>query len=124
MAANSKILIVDDETQIRSFLSLTFAHAGYSLATASNGRDAIALLAVESFDLVLSDVMMPEMNGHQLAQWVAVHRPATRTAWMSGFDPGCQKCAYSPRCRLIAKPFQPRQMIAFVEQLLATPLPS
>jgi DNA-binding NtrC family response regulator len=124
MSANSKILIVDDEMQIRSLLSLTFKRAGYAVTTAANARDAIALLAAESFDLVLSDVVMPEMDGHQLAQWVAAHHPSTRTALMSGYDPGCRNCAYSSRCRLIAKPFQPRQMLAFVEETLAAPLPS
>jgi DNA-binding NtrC family response regulator len=124
MAANSKILIVDDELQIRTFLSFTFEHAGYAVTTAANGRDAIALLVAESFDLMLSDVVMPEMNGHQLAQWAAAHRPDMRTALMSGYDPGCQKCAYSPRCSLIAKPFQPRQILAFVERALAATTPS
>lgn len=119
MAANPRILIVDDEPQIRTFLSFTFENAGYAVTTAANGGDAIALLADESFDILLSDVMMPEINGHQLAQWVAAHRPSIRTALMSGYDPGCRNCAYSPRCHLIAKPFQPRQVLAFIEQLLA-----
>ncbi len=119
MAASSRILIVDDEPQIRTFLSFTFENAGYAVTTAANGRDAIALLSEESFDFLLSDVMMPEMNGHQLAQWVAAHRPEIRTALMSGYDPGCQNCKYSPRCHLIAKPFQPGQVLAFVERALA-----
>uniref|UniRef100_Q01TP4 Response regulator receiver protein n=1 Tax=Solibacter usitatus (strain Ellin6076) TaxID=234267 RepID=Q01TP4_SOLUE len=124
MTANSSILIVDDEPQIRNLLSFTLENAGYAVTTAANGRDAIAVLAEESFDLLLSDVMMPEMNGHQLAQWVASHHPETRTALMSGYDPGCRNCAYSPRCHLIAKPFQPRQVLAFVEEVLTAPMPS
>ena len=122
MTSTSRILIVDDEPQIRGFLSLTFENAGYTVTTAANGRDAIALLSAESFDLLLSDVMMPEMNGHQLAQWAAAHFPEIRTILMSGYDPGCRNCADPPRCHLIAKPFQPRQMLAFVEQALATTL--
>ena len=79
MTATSRILIVDDEPQIRGFLSLTFENAGYTVTTAANGRDAIALLSAEAFDLLLSDVMMPEMNGHQLAQWAAAHFPEVPT---------------------------------------------
>ena len=122
MTATSRILIVDDEPQIRGFLSLTFESAGYAVTTAANGCDAIALLSAEAFDLLLSDVMMPEMNGHQLAQWAAAHFPEVPTILMSGYDPGCRNCADSPRCHLIAKPFQPREMLAFVEQVLAATL--
>jgi two-component system cell cycle response regulator CpdR len=119
MAAIPRILIVDDEPQIRTFLLVTFENAGYAVKTAGSGRDAIAICAAEPFDLVLSDVTMPEMNGHQLVRWVAAHYPATRTALMSGFDAGCEKCSYSPRCRFIAKPFPPKRIVSFVEQVLA-----
>jgi DNA-binding NtrC family response regulator len=120
MTATPRILIVDDEPQIRTFLLLTFEHAGYAVRTARSGRDAIEICSAEPFDVVLSDVTMPEMNGHQLAQWIAAHHPTTRTALMSGFDATCEKCSYSPRCQLIAKPFPPNKIVSFVEQVLAT----
>jgi DNA-binding NtrC family response regulator len=118
MAATPRILIVDDEPQILTFLSLTFDHAGYSVRTASNGSDAIALCSDEPFDIVLTDVRMPEMNGHQLAEWIAVHHPTTRTALMSGYDNITGTCSCSPRCRLIPKPFAPTEIISFVGQIL------
>jgi DNA-binding NtrC family response regulator len=121
MAVAPRILIVDDEPQIRAFLSLTFENAGYTVRTAGSGREAVALCSVEPFDVVLSDVMMPEMDGHQLAQWVAAHHPTTRTVLMSGYDAVRHKCSYSPRCQLIAKPFPPRQIVSFVEGVLVTP---
>ena len=118
--AASKILIVDDEAQIRSFLSLTFKQAGYVVRTADSGRDAIAKCDQEEFDVVLSDVVMPEMDGHELAQWMAAHRPATHFALMSGFDPQTAGCASAPKCELIPKPFKPKQVLEFVELMLAT----
>jgi len=116
--ASSRILIVDDDTQIRSFLILAFENAGYLVKAASGGSDAIALLSGESFDLMLSDIMMPGMNGHQLAQWVITHRPGTRTALMSGFDAACESCELAPACQLIAKPFTSSEVVSFVEQVL------
>ncbi len=77
MAVAPRILIVDDEPQIAAFLSFTFEDAGYVVRTACNGRDAITLFSAEPFDVVLSDVMMPEMDGHQLVQWLAAHYPNT-----------------------------------------------
>ena len=119
MAPVHRILIVDDEQPIRRLLSLTFESAGYAVKTAGSGRDAMALCTESCFDLVLSDVVMPEVDGHELARWIATHYPETRTALISGLDLGCRKCAYSPRCKLIAKPFLPDQALAFVTEVLA-----
>jgi hypothetical protein len=58
------------------------------------------------------------MNGHELARWVAANYPATRTVLMSGYDAGCQGCAYSPRCSLVSKPFMPREVVKVVEGAL------
>ena len=120
MAATPRILIVDDEAPIRTLLSRTFEQAGFVVKTAPSGREAISLCSAEAFDVLLSDVRMPEMDGHQLAQWVAAHSPATRTALMSGFDTSCHKCGYSPRCSLIAKPFRPTEIVSFVNHVLSS----
>ena len=120
MAVAPRILIVDDEPQITSFLAFTFGDAGYVVKTAHSGRDAIALCSAEPFDVVLSDVMMPAMDGYQLVQWLAAHYPNTRTALMSGHDEVRDKCSYSPRCPLIAKPFQPQEIVSFVEEVMAS----
>jgi Response regulator receiver domain len=102
-AATTKILIVDDEPDIRGLLSFTFEQAGYVVKTAANGCDAVALCSDEAFDVVLSDITMPEMSGHEL----------------SGFDPGNYGCASSPRYDFIPKPFRPEQVVSFVKQVLA-----
>jgi DNA-binding NtrC family response regulator len=119
VATTPRILIVDDEPQLRVFLSITFQRAGYAVKTASGSRAAIALCVSEPFDVILSDVNMPEMDGHQLAHWVAVNYPATRRALMSGFHGGCRECSYPPRCHLITKPFRPQEVVSFVGQVLA-----
>jgi DNA-binding NtrC family response regulator len=119
MTTSDRLLIVDDDPAIRKLLARTLAKAGYTVKTAGSGDDAVAQCTAEPFDLVLSDVVMPKMDGHQLAEWIAKYRPDTRTALMSGWDPGCQQCAYSPRCRIIAKPFGCRQILSFVAEILA-----
>ena len=120
MAVAHRILIVDDEPQITSFLAFTFEDAGYLVKTVHSGRDAIALCSAEPFDVVLSDVMMPAMDGYQLVQWLAAHYPNTRTALMSGCDEVRDKCSCSPPCPLIAKPFPPQKIVSFVEEVMAT----
>ena len=71
-----------------------------------------------NYDAVLSDVIMPSMDGHEFARWVARQYPETRTALMSGYDVGCRGCAYSPRCKMLAKPFSIEGAVAFVGDML------
>src|SRR5260370_12551573 len=116
MAVAHRILIVDDEPQITSFLAFTFEDAGYVVMTACNGRDAIALCSAESFDVVLSDVTMPEINGHQLVQWLAPHYPKIRPTLLSGCKPARNKASTSSP--LIAKPFPPHTPLSPPNYLL------
>ena len=62
-----RILVVDDEANIRELLTQEFTEAGYVVATAANGREAVAEVRRQRPDLVVLDVMMPEMNGFDVA---------------------------------------------------------
>jgi DNA-binding NtrC family response regulator len=63
--------------------------------------------------------MMPGMNGHQLAQWVALNHPMTPIALMTGYDATCQGRPTSPRCSMLAKPFLPKDLVSFVVRVLS-----
>ncbi len=116
-----RILIVDDEAAIRSLLATAFERAGYDVRTAPDGPEAVALCDAEPFDAVLSDVVMPKMNGHDLARWIAARQPETRLVLMSGFDLGCQQCPYAPRCQFLPKPFRLREALSLVGNALGQP---
>ncbi len=62
-----RILVVDDDPNIRELLSQEFVEAGYQVQLAGNGREAVAAVRRERPDLVVLDVMMPEMNGFDVA---------------------------------------------------------
>ncbi len=62
-----RILVVDDEANIRELLTQEFTEAGYAVVTAANGREAVAEVRRQRPDLVVLDVMMPEMNGFDVA---------------------------------------------------------
>jgi DNA-binding NtrC family response regulator len=116
-----RILVVDDEAAIRSLLATALERAGYEVYTAPDGSEAAALCAHESFDAIVSDVVMPNMNGHDLARWIAERNPNTRMVLMSGYDMGCHNCPYSPRCRFLAKPFRLSQVLSAVSSVLEQP---
>jgi CheY-like chemotaxis protein len=115
----ARILIVDDEPTIRELLAQLFVREGHHVQTAGNGSEAMKICTAETFDLVLSDVVMPGMNGHTLARWLAANYPSTHMALMSAYDVGCQEgCVYSPRCKFFPKPFSAGEVIDFVCEIL------
>lgn len=63
----NKILVVDDEEDMLDLLELRLAANGYSVVTANNGKDAIRLAKEEHPDLILLDIMMPGMDGSEVA---------------------------------------------------------
>ena len=77
MEPKSNILVVDDNPDKLHLLEAALTLAGYSVTTATDGDEALA--AIESFqpDLVITDVMMPRMNGYELAQRIRGN-PVTR----------------------------------------------
>jgi len=116
-----RILIVDDEAAIRSLLETAFERHGYEVRTASNGAEAVDLCGIESFDAVVSDVVMPGMNGYDLARWIAQQNPQTRMVLMSGYDAGCQDCSCSPRYQFLPKPFRLHDVVSAVETAVGRP---
>jgi CheY-like chemotaxis protein len=114
-----KILIVDDEPVVLSFACTVFQRAGYEVIAAADPREAQTACQSLAPDVVLTDVRMPGMSGHELARWVAQNSPSTRTVLMSGYDLACEQCPYSPRCSMVEKPFRPEQLLEAVRKALA-----
>ena len=104
------ILLVDDEESIRTMLRVTLQRHGYQVVEASNGSEAIALFQEHesTLALVLSDVIMPEMDGVELARRLAERRPSLPILFISG------SCDTIPdklgRHGCIRKPFTPDQV--------------
>ncbi len=65
---NQRILIVDDELNNRKLLEIMLTHEGFDLVSASSGEEALLIVAQQSFDLVLLDVLMPGLNGYEVAR--------------------------------------------------------
>jgi two-component system, chemotaxis family, chemotaxis protein CheY len=62
----TRILVVDDNEALRDTIAIVLAKAGYTLACAAGGQEALALCKLRSFDLVITDVLMPGMDGIEL----------------------------------------------------------
>lgn len=81
----ARILVVDDEDSIRAFVQRALAMDGHDVATARDGAEAIDVLAERNFDLMLSDIRMPLMDGIALALSAGRDHPDMTILLMTGF---------------------------------------
>jgi len=113
----ARILIVDDEEAIRSLLAVAFGNAGYEVRIAAHAPEAIATLAIEPVDVLLSDVVMNAMSGHDLVRWVSAYHPAITCILMTGFDDtNCDSCPFAAGCTRLLKPFSGGEAVAAVAE--------
>lgn|GEM_PF-542450 len=80
-----KILVVDDEPPILEIIQTILTSEGYQVDTAKDGLEALSLLANKRYDLVLSDVMLPEMGGLELLQKISLLYPQITTVMLTGY---------------------------------------
>ena len=83
--SDKKILIVDDEVEMRVALETTLKREGYRLTLAENGEQALERLNEDTFDLVLTDIKMPKMNGIDLLKKLKKQSPKTVASMMTAY---------------------------------------
>jgi signal transduction histidine kinase/CheY-like chemotaxis protein len=116
------VLLVEDELPLRKLMHSILTAAGYEVIAAANGEEAVAMSDAHSgqIDLLLSDVLMPGMNGTDLAVMLEQRRPRIRTVFMSGYDRNLVNERKLHRVAgFVPKPFTPRDLLSKVGELLA-----
>ena len=83
--ASPKVLVVDDETSLCQFMQIMLAKEGYDVTTLSSGQEALSRLAQKRFDVVIADLMMPEMNGLELLSKAREIDPSLAFVVMTAF---------------------------------------
>jgi two-component system cell cycle sensor histidine kinase/response regulator CckA len=81
-----RVLVVDDEESVRNFVSRVLREAGCSTTMASDGIEAIQAASNESFDLLLTDLMMPHMNGDEVARRLRAREPDLPVLYLTGYS--------------------------------------
>ncbi|MFN3456764.1 MAG: cell cycle two-component system response regulator CpdR [Novosphingobium sp.] len=113
-----RILLAEDEEAMRTYLTRALENAGYSVAAVDRGTAAIPLLESEHFDLLLSDIVMPEMDGIELAQRCSEISPGTKVMFITGFAAVTLKAnREAPQARVLSKPFHLKDLVLEVERV-------
>jgi len=116
------ILVVEDEEAVRSLSRRALEASGYTVLAAADGPDAVRLLERYGgpIHLVLTDVIMPGMNGRELAQRLVQRRPGLRVLYMSGYpgDAIVHRGALEPGMAFLQKPFMPEDLARKVREVL------
>lgn len=113
-----RILLAEDEEAMRVYLARALENAGYSVTAVDRGTAAVPLLESQHFDLLLSDIVMPEMDGIELAQRCSEISPATKVMFITGFAAVTLKASReAPQARVLSKPFHLRDLVLEVERL-------
>src|SRR5262245_4158198 len=79
-------LVVDDEEGVRRFVGRALREAGYRTVTASGGPEALSAAATDAFDILVTDLMMPEMTGDELARRLRALKPSLKVLYLTGFS--------------------------------------
>ncbi|QFT78193.1 cell cycle two-component system response regulator CpdR [Erythrobacter sp. THAF29] len=113
-----RILLAEDEEAMRTYLERALTKAGYDVRCVDRGTEAIPLLEKEHFDLLLSDIVMPEMDGIELAQRCAEISPRTKVMFITGFAAVSLRASREqPHAKVLSKPFHLRDLVLEVERV-------
>jgi len=117
------LLVVEDEPAVLQLVVRMLRRNGYSVIAAATAAQALTLAAEHDFDMLLTDVVMPEMSGLELAERISQLRPAASVLFMSGYSPDLfgDKRGIAEGIRLLQKPFTEQALLEGIRPAMAAP---
>jgi len=116
------ILVVDDEPAVREFVERALNYAGYGVDVAGDGNEALVALKDKYYDLLLTDIVMPDLDGIALALKVSKDYPKTKILMMSGYADQRQRAYNLEKLvhEVVSKPFSLDEICEKVAEVFAT----
>ncbi len=117
----AKILLAEDDDSMRNFLTRSIERAGHMVVAVSSGERAMPFVEAETFDLLLTDIVMPEMDGIELAQKAVAILPELKVMFITGFAAVAlnERNAAPKNSKILSKPFHLKDIVGEIERLLA-----
>ena len=114
----NRILLAEDDNDMRRFLAKALANAGYDVVSYDNGRSAYERLREEPFTLLLTDIVMPEMDGIELARRATELDPDLKIMFITGFAAVSLRAEENvPQAKLLSKPFHLKDLVREVDNM-------
>ncbi|MBM3636723.1 MAG: response regulator [Hyphomicrobiales bacterium] len=119
-ALTRRILLAEDDNDMRRFLVRALEQAGFQVASFDNGLSAYNRLREEPFELLLTDIVMPEMDGIELARRATELDPDIKVMFITGFAAvALNPDSEAPKdAKILSKPFHLKDLVHEVEKLL------
>jgi two-component system, cell cycle response regulator CpdR len=116
-----RIILAEDDESMRGFIERALVKAGYEVMAFANGKDALDRLAEEPFTLLLTDIVMPQMDGIELARRASELDPELKIMFITGFaavtlNTGAQIFKEAP---VLSKPFHLKDLVREIDRVLA-----
>jgi two-component system, cell cycle response regulator CpdR len=116
-----RILLAEDEQAMREYLVRALEKSGYYVVAVDRGTEAAPLLETDDFDLLLTDIVMPEMDGIELARHCSKVSPRTQVMFITGFSGVALRAGESiPHAKILSKPFHLKDLVLEVERMFNT----
>lgn len=117
----AKIILAEDDNDMRRFLVKALQNAGFDVTSYDNGLSAYHRLREEPFELLLTDIVMPEMDGIELARRAAELDPDIKIMFITGFAAvALNSDSSAPKhAKVLSKPIHLRELVTEVQKLLA-----
>jgi len=116
------LLVVDDDVEVLEVVCAVLAGMGHSVERASGGIAALDILDRQTFDLLLTDVMMPGLHGFNLARMAVLRQPAIKVLYFTGYtEYTIERDEGQKFGKLLHKPLTPDELRQEVEAALAQP---
>lgn len=113
-----RVLLAEDDEAMRTYLARALERNGYDVSTAATGLEALTLVESGTFDLLLTDIVMPEMDGIELAQKAQALDPAPKVMFITGFAAvALQANDTMPEAKVLSKPFHLKDLVGQVDAL-------
>jgi signal transduction histidine kinase/ActR/RegA family two-component response regulator len=114
-ATPRRLLVIDDDAEVRTLVVEMLSEQGHQVSAAADGPEGLRMIAAESFDLLLVDYAMPEMNGARVAEEARRLRPGLPLLFVTGFADTAAIEAAAGDARVLRKPFQAEELAKAVE---------
>ena len=120
LLATRRIILAEDDESMRGFLERALTRAGYDVVSFNNGVEALERLKEEPFTLLLTDIVMPRMDGIELARRASDLDPDLKIMFITGFAAvTLSNSSEAPNdARVLSKPFHLKDLVDEVERLL------